>query len=84
MVIVASAATPGTDPFLIDRVAVIARLKGCDTVICVNKCDLNQGDSLCDIYRKAGFPVVRVSAETGEGMESLIALITDRISVLHR
>lgn len=81
MVIVASAAIPETDPFLIDRLALIARLRDCGAVVCVNKCDLNQGASLFEVYRKAGLPVIRVSAETGEGVDSLVSLITGRVSV---
>ncbi|SMC40352.1 ribosome small subunit-dependent GTPase A [Papillibacter cinnamivorans] len=81
MVIVASAAIPETDPFLIDRLAVVARLRNCGVVVCVNKCDLNHGDFLVGLYRKAGFPVARVSAETGEGISELIPLITGRVSV---
>lgn len=80
LVIVASMAVPETDPFLIDRVASIARLKGCGVVVCVNKCDLITGDSLADIYRKVGFPTVCVSAATGEGMGGLIDLIAGKVS----
>lgn len=41
LVIIASAAIPKTDPFLIDRVAAIAELKGCDVTVLLNKCDLD-------------------------------------------
>ena len=33
------------------------------------------GEALCGIFRKAGFPVVRTSAETGEGIQELLALL---------
>ena len=46
LVVVASQAIPVTDPFLIDRVAAIAAARGCDTLICVNKCDLEPGEEL--------------------------------------
>lgn len=55
MVVIASAAVPITDPFLIDRVTAIAALKNCDVVVCVNKCDLEPGDDLAAIYRQAAF-----------------------------
>lgn len=45
LVVIASNAVPKTDPFLIDRVAAIAAARGCDTLICVNKCDLEPGRS---------------------------------------
>lgn len=80
LVVVVSAAIPVTDPFLIDRVSAIAALKNCGVVVCVNKCDLEPGEELAEIYRCAGFPVVRTSAETGEGMAELTALLTGRLS----
>ena len=80
LVVIASEAVPVTDPFLIDRVAAIAALKNCDVVVCVNKTDLASGEDLAAIYRDAGFPTVRVSAETGEGMEELKALIAGKLS----
>ena len=80
LVVVASAAVPVTDPFLIDRVAAIAALKNCGVVVCVNKCDLEPGDALAAIYRQAGFPVVLTSAETGEGVAELTGLLRGKLS----
>lgn len=80
LVIIASEAIPETDPFLIDRVAAIAELKGCGVVIALNKCDLNRADQLYDIYRAAGYPTLRLSAETGEGLEELSCLISGKLS----
>ena len=71
LVLLASQAIPVTDPFLIDRMAVLAAYKGCAVVICINKCDLESGEELARIYRAAGFPTVRLSARTGEGLEEL-------------
>ena len=81
LVVVASAAIPVTDPFLIDRVSAIAALKDCGVVVCVNKCDLTPGDELAEIYRSAGFPAVCTSAETGEGIGELTALLRGKLSV---
>ena len=80
LVIVASGAIPQTDPFLIDRVSAIAALKDCDTLLVLNKCDLDQAEALWEIYTRSGIPVVRVSAETGEGMEALVPLIAGKLS----
>ena len=80
MVVIASGAIPRTDPFLIDRVAAIAALKGCEVIILLNKCDLDSADELYAIYRAAGFQTLRVSAETGEGLEALKPLIAGKLS----
>ena len=80
LVVIASGAIPKTGPFLIDRVAAIAALKGCEVIILLNKCDLDSADSLYQIYRAAGFQTLRVSAQTGEGLEELIPLISGKLS----
>lgn len=79
LVIIASEATPVTDPFLIDRVVSIAEGRNCECIICINKCDLESGDGLAQIYRQAGFPTIKVSAETGDGIEELRELISGKV-----
>ena len=49
-------------------------------VVLLNKCDLNPADELFEIYHAAGFPTLRVSAETGEGIEDLKTLIAGKLS----
>ena len=80
LVVIGSAAIPKTDPFLIDRIAAIAALKGCEVVVLLNKCDLDPAEELYRIYTAAGFPTLRISAETGEGLEELIPLIAGKLS----
>ena len=80
LVIVASEAVPRTEPYLIDRMTAIAALKNCDVLVCVNKCDLAPGEELYDTYTRAGYPTVRVSAKTGEGIEALRAAISGKLS----
>ena len=71
LVIFAANVNPVTEPFLIDRVSAIAGNKGVACILCVNKTDLDQADSLRRIYSHAGFPVIATSAETGAGVEQL-------------
>lgn len=80
MVVIASGAIPRTEPYLIDRVTAIAALKECGVVILLNKCDLDPAQELYEIYRSAGFPTLRVSAKTGEGIEALRELTSGRLS----
>ncbi len=80
MVIVCSGAVPVTDPFLIDRMAAMAEWKGCQPLIVFNKCDLERADGMAQLYRSAGFPTLQVSAETGEGVDSLAAAIAEKVS----
>lgn len=80
LVFIAANTNPVTDPFLVDRFSVIAAEAGCELVICINKADIDPGDQLYDIFTKAGFPVVRTSAETGEGMDELLRLLKGKLS----
>ena len=80
LVVIASGAVPVTDPFLIDRVVSIAEGRGCGCVVCINKCDLDGAEILYRTYRSAGFPTLRVSAETGEGIPDLAAAIAGKVS----
>ena len=79
MVFVAANTTPVTDPFLVDRVSVIAADADCQLILCINKADIDPGDQLYSTFTAAGFPVVRTSAETGQGMEELRAAIDGKI-----
>lgn len=80
LIIIASGAVPKTDPILIDRAASLAALKNCDVIVLLNKCDLDGADELHKIYTAAGFPVLRLSARTGQGLEELKPLIAGKLS----
>ena len=78
LVILCANVNPVTDPFLMDQVAAIAGAADCSVAVCVNKCDLDPGDALYATYKAAGFPTLRTSAKTGEGVEALRQLISGR------
>ena len=80
LVILASAAIPVTEPYLIDRIASIAALKGCQVLLCLNKCDLDSADELYDIYSRSAIPVLRVIAVTGQGLDALREAIRGKLS----
>ena len=80
LVIIASQSIPVTDPFLMDRVIAIAEGNHCESIVCVNKCDLASGEELVELYRGAGYQALAVSAETGEGIDQLKELIADKVS----
>lgn len=80
LVILASEAPPITDPYLIDKVTVIALYQGIRPVILLNKADLSRSDGLYEAYRLAGFPVIRASAVSGEGVDELKRLLAGKIS----
>ena len=79
LVFVAANVNPVTDPFLIDRVSVLAEEAGCELILCVNKTDLAPGDELQAIYTAAGYPVILTSADTGRGVEELREAIRGKV-----
>lgn len=80
VVAVASAASPVTDPFLIDKVTAIAVHKEIGVLVVINKTDENPGDELFETYQKSGIDVLRVSALTGEGIDALKARLRGRVA----
>lgn len=80
LVVVASAAPPVTDCFLIDKVTAIAAHKEIAALVVINKTDEDPGDALFETYRKSGIEVLRVSAHTGEGIDALKARLCGKVA----
>lgn len=80
MVMVASAAIPVTDPFLIDQMISIVEGKHCEPILCLNKWDLVQAEELYENYTAAGFRVLKLSAKSGLGLEDLREALRGKIS----
>jgi len=79
LVVFAANVNPVTEPYLIDRVAAIAGDQNVQVVLCINKCDLDPALDLVRIYEHAGFTVICISAETGEGVDLLRQTITGKL-----
>ena len=79
LVFVAANTNPVTDPFLIDRVSVIAESAGCELIVCINKTDVDPADELYRIFTAAGFTVVRTSVPDGTGIDALRREIAGKI-----
>ncbi len=71
---------------MIDRYLVFAQRSNLPAVICINKCDLikDETEFVAAIapYQALGYPVIRASAMTGEGMTALRDLLHNRATVL--
>lgn len=89
-VIVVSVVDPPLRPRLIDRCLAALTQEGIAPIICVNKTDLlekakpekrNREINKLIPYKDLGIPVIYVSAETGEGINSLVALLSGKTCV---
>lgn len=80
--VVASNRDPEPVPQLIDRLLVVAEANEIAAAVVVNKVDLDPGTWLEERCRRAGYPVFRTSAKTGEGLPALRAAMAGRESVV--
>lgn len=78
LVIVAAAAEPVPDIFLIDKLLVTAEAAGIEPIICINKTDISSGTELEEIYTAAGYKTVRVCAKEEKGLSDIISLIAGK------
>ncbi len=86
LLLVASVADPPPSRSVIDRMLVMGESGGMECVIVLNKAEVASGRTvageLAAAYREAGYPVVRTSVVTGEGIDAFRTLIRSRASVL--
>lgn len=84
IVITVAAASPDPHPLVVSRFLVLAECSGAaKIVLCINKMDLYRGDSehFLAEYEAAGYPVLRVSAECGTGLDELRRRLAGEITV---
>lgn len=80
LVLVAAAASPDPNLFLIDKMLINAQINGIQPIICINKTDLTEGKELADIYTNAGYKVIRVCAKENIGIDALFDAVKGKIS----
>jgi ribosome biogenesis GTPase len=70
---------------MLDRFLVLASAHQLEAAICVNKIDLDPTGELreeFEPYERIGYSVVYTSSRTGEGLDRLVGLLSDAITVL--
>ncbi len=86
-IVVVFAPYPEAHGNLIDRYLVAAHTLNIPVCLVLNKVDRISGnnqakiDSLTRIYEDLGYPLLRVSKATGEGMDTLTNQLSERISI---
>jgi ribosome biogenesis GTPase len=76
---------PEPDPFMVDRYLAGASYANVEGAVIVNKCDMDASDFFAGIvedYRRAGYPVLTVSAREQQGIEELRALVRNQCTML--
>ena len=88
LILVATLAFPRTSTGFIDRVLVTSEAYHIPAILLFNKTDLYTEELIPwleeteKIYLDAGYPCLRVSARTKEGMEGLITVLKDKVSLI--
>ena len=80
MVLVAAAASPEPNIFLLDKMLVNAEISGIRPILCINKTDLCERSDIENIYRTAGYEVIKASAQCGTGIEELRSVLKGRVT----
>ncbi|MEZ9139435.1 MULTISPECIES: small ribosomal subunit biogenesis GTPase RsgA [unclassified Shewanella] len=86
-ILIVSSILPSFTTQIIDRYLVAAEDTEIPPVIILNKMDLLTNDNREEVevalarYRQIGYPVYMVSSHTGEGVEQIKSLLSDKISV---
>jgi ribosome biogenesis GTPase len=68
----------------LDRFLVVAEQHGIPAIICVNKIDLvppGSAVAMFDLYARLGYAVIYTSAQRGEGVAALRALLAGKLTV---
>ena len=83
-VVVFAASKPKPNLVLVDKFLVMAEMNDVEAVICINKSDLASQDALAEykaIYEGI-YPVIAVSAKTGDGMDELKKAVSGKTAAL--
>ncbi|MBW8182630.1 small ribosomal subunit biogenesis GTPase RsgA [Shewanella nanhaiensis] len=86
-ILIVSSVVPSFTTQIIDRYLVAAEDTGITPVIILNKIDLISDEERASIeealqrYRDIGYPVLKVSSKTGEGIDQIKALLNAKVSV---
>ncbi len=80
-VLVAST-NPAPIPQLIDRLLVLAAADDIPASVILNKIDLDPGEAIGERMTSVGYPLHRVSAQSGEGLDALFAQLHSGVSAV--
>ena len=72
---------PRPNLLIIDKFIAACEESGLEILICINKTDLNAGKEYEEIYQKAGFEVIPLSATEKINIEALKERLKDKITV---
>ena len=82
VVVVVAAGTPKPDWFIVDRYLCAAESMRADAIVLQNKLDTAPEAEEFLEYRRIGYDTIGCSAATGENIESLRAMLGERVAIM--
>ncbi len=83
LVVVASTRRPEFNPRLVDRYLALAEIYSIQAILCMNKADLDPVmPRELEYLQRVGYPVVSISAKTGQGLDALCLAMAGKQVVL--
>lgn len=80
LLLVVSVCEPSPSTLIIDKTIAAAEDKEIEPVLIISKTDLQDSQSLQEIYEKTGIHMLTLSSVTGEGVDEVRALLRGKIS----
>lgn len=80
LLLVVSVCEPSPSTLIIDKTIAAAEDKEIEPVLIISKTDLQDSQSLQEIYEKTGIHMLTLSSVTGEGVDAVRALLRGKIS----
>lgn len=78
LIIVTAAKDPDPDFYLIDKLLLMAEIKGITPAICVNKTDLKASDTIRAVYKTTAYPIFETCAASDSLPSDLLEFIKDK------
>lgn len=78
LIIVIAARSPDPDLFILDKLTAIAEFNRIETLLVINKSDLEKPEKIAEIYRNAGIDTVYLSAANAKEYRKEIDYIKER------
>lgn len=83
MIFVLSMKMPKPDLLLLDKQLAFAEYNNINSIICLNKVDLEKEEfinQIEEIYSKVGYTVIKTNAKTGEGVDKIYEALNNNIT----
>ncbi len=83
-IIVMSVKDPEINLWLLDKFTLMSEYEGLETIICINKVDLDplKSEEIANIYKHAGYRVIMASSKDDIGIDLIKEELKDNITVL--